>query len=98
MQSVIDQAALLGTNYLDLPSYYQNSLLSVLSLDEFRVQNEVNNYIKENYNSSNIKVLKINVLNNEIYIDIVLNHYLPFEIPYRFISINATTSAKLMLD
>ncbi|MFM7989161.1 MAG: pilus assembly protein TadG-related protein, partial [Candidatus Fonsibacter sp.] len=34
LQSVIDQAVLLGTNYIDSNSYYNNSLLNVLNLDE----------------------------------------------------------------
>jgi hypothetical protein len=94
----VDQAALLGTNYIDYYSYYHNSLLSILNLDEIMAKNEVINHIEENYESSEINNLKIDIKSNEVHIDILLNHRLPFDVPIRFVTIKATTSAKLMVD
>ena len=66
LQSILDQAVMLGTNYIDSNSYYNNSILNTLNLDENLVKQQI--------------------------------HDLPFEIPFKFVKINATSSAKLMLD
>lgn len=98
LQSTIDQAALLGTNYIDLDNYYHNSLLAGLNLDKTDVQVSVHQYIREKYDDSSITNLKIDVFSNEVLIEIFLRHYLPFEIPFKSVSIKAISSAKLMVD
>lgn len=98
LQSIADQAALMGTNHIELNSYYRNSLLSVLNLDEISVKSEVNRHIFESFEFSDISKLNISVKNNEVLVDILLNHDLPFGFPFKSVSINATSSAKLMVD
>lgn len=89
---------MLGTNYIDSNSYYNNSLLNVLNLDERIVKQEVTQHIRQIYDFSKINKLSIDVKNNEVLIDILLEYDLPFEIPFKFVTINATSSAKLMLE
>lgn len=94
----MDQAVLLGTNHIELNSYYRNSLIDNLNLDEIKVKSEVNRHIFEYYEFSDINKLNISVKNNEVFVDILLNHSLPFAFPFKFVSINASSSAKLMVD
>ena len=98
LQSTIDQAVLLGTDYIDQNSYYHSYLLSILNLDESKVKSEVSRYLADFYDSSEINNLRIEVKNNEIFVDILVNHHLPFGFPFKFATINATSRAKLMVD
>lgn len=88
----------MGTNYIDSNSYYNNSILNILYLDESVVKQEVTQHIRQIYDFSKINKLSIDVKSNEVLIDISLEYDLPFEIPFKFVIINATSSAKLMLE
>ena len=67
LQSTIDQAVLLGTDYIDQNSYYRSYLLSTLNLDESKVKSEVSRYLADIYVSSEINNLKIEAKDNEVF-------------------------------
>ncbi len=88
----------MGTNYLDIESYYRNPLLINLNLDGIRVISEIEGFMKSNYQNQSITFLNTKVVGNEITVEISVNQQLPFQFPFEFVRISALSSAKLVVD
>lgn len=98
LQSVLDQAALMGTNYLDLESYYHNSLLNTLQLDKEKITIVIDDFLTSNYSNKGVNYSRINVIGNEVTVELSINQQLPFQFPFEFVRINGLSSAKLVVD
>ncbi len=88
----------MGTNYLDIESYYRNPLLINLNLDGIRVISEIEGFMKSNYQNQSITFLNTKVVGNEITVEISVNQQLPFQFPFEFVRISALSSAKLVVE
>ena len=54
LRNVVDQAALIGTNQIELNYYYSQGLIKDLQLDDVEVHRKITSYLKETYVSSEI--------------------------------------------
>ena len=59
LRNVVDQASFVGTNQIDLDSYYKLGFSRNVALDSSKVQEEVLNFVESNYDKR--EIIRINV-------------------------------------
>lgn len=97
LRNVVDQATLVGTNQIDLDSYYKFGISRDVALDNSGVQEKVTNFIESNYDKSEIIRIKVETLDSNISVFVEKKCNLPFGFGLSFVKISAMASAKLQV-
>jgi hypothetical protein len=97
LRNVVDQASLVGTNQIDLDSYYKFGISRDIALDNSKVQESITNFIESNYDKSEIIGIKIETFDSNVSIFVEKKCNLPIGIGLNFVKISAMASAKLQV-
>jgi len=97
LRNVVDQASLVGTNQIDLDSYYKFGISRDIALDNSKVQESITNFIESNYDKSEIIRIKIETFDSHVSVFIEKKSNLPIGIGLNFVKISAMASAKLQV-
>lgn len=97
LRNVVDQAALIGTNQIELNFYYNQGLTSNLQLDDVEVQHKITSYLKETYDPSEILTIKIDTAGSEVNVLVEKKSILPIQFGISDVKISAIASAKLQV-
>lgn len=98
LRNLVDQAALLGTNQIEMASYYKSSQLNDVKLDSVEVSKAVNDFVKDSYLDSDISRLILETNNSEVSVFIEIKSKLPIGIGIDFVKVSALASAKLQVN
>jgi hypothetical protein len=97
LRYVVDQASLVGTNQIDLDSYYKFGISRDIALDNSKVQESITNFIESNYDKSEIIGIKIETFDSNVSVFVEKKCNLPIGIGLNFVKISAMASAKLQV-
>ena len=97
LRNVVDQATFVGTNQIDLDSYYKFGISRDVALDNSRVQEKVTNFIESNYDKSEIIIIKVETFDSNISVFFEKKCNLPIGFGLSFVKISAMASAKLQV-
>lgn len=98
LRNAVDQSVLVGTNEIDLVSYYKNGVSEDIQLSQIGVQKNVKDYLESIYLDSEIVKLEIQLDTSEVSVYIQKKVKLPIGIGINFIKISASASAKLQVN
>jgi len=97
LRNVVDQASFMGTNQINLDSYYKNGITREIALDNTKVQESVINFIESNYEKNDFVRIKVETFDSNVSVFVEKNCNLPIGIGLKFVKISATASAKLQV-
>lgn len=97
LRNVVDQASFVGTNQIDLDSYYKFGISRNVALDRSKVQEEVINYLESNYDKSEIIRIKVETFDSNVSVFVEKKCNLPIGLGLSFVKISAMASAKLQV-
>jgi hypothetical protein len=97
LRNVVDQASFIGTNQINLDSYYKNGITREIALDNTKVQESVINFIESNYEKNDFVRIKVETFDSNVSVFVEKNCNLPIGIGLKFVKISATASAKLQV-
>jgi len=97
LRNVVDQASFVGTNQIDLDSYYKFGISRDVALDNSKVQEKITNFVESNYNKSEIVIIKIETFDSNVSVFVEKKCNLPIGFGLNFVKISATASAKLQV-
>ncbi len=97
LRNVVDQAALIGTNQIELNYYYSQGLTKDLQLDDVEVHRKITSYLKETYVSSEILTIRIDTAESEVNVLVEKKSSLPIRFGISYVKISAFASAKLQV-
>jgi len=97
LRNVVDQASFIGTNQIDLESYYKYGLTREIALDNRKVQETIINFVESNYDKKDFIRIKVETFDSNVSVSIEKNCNLPIGIGIKFAKISATASAKLQV-
>ena len=95
LRNVVDQASLLGTNQIDLDSYYKYGISGEVTLDHSKAQESIINFIASNYQQNEIIRIKVETIDSDVSVFVEKKSKLPIGIGLTFVKISAMASAKL---
>ena len=98
LRNIVDQAALSGTNQIDLNSYYNSQLVNNVNLNSSQVENQVRLFIKSMIKEQEILNLNISIIGDEVSVTIEKKSKLPFGIGLNYVTVSAVASAKLQVS
>ena len=97
LRNVVDQASFVGTNQIDLDSYYKFGISRDIALDRLKVQEEVTKFVESSYDKSEIIRIKVVTLDSSVTIFVEKKCNLPIGFGLSFVKISAMSSAKLQV-
>lgn len=97
LRNVVDQASFVGTNQIDLDSYYKFGISRDVALDNSKVQESITNFIESNYDKSEIIRVKVETFDSNVSVFVEKKCNLPIGIGLNFVKISAMASAKLQV-
>ena len=97
LRNVVDQASFVGTNQIDLDSYYKFGISRDIALDRLKVQEEVTKFVESSYDKSEIIRIKVDTLDSSVIIFVEKKCNLPIGFGLSFVKISAMASAKLQV-
>ena len=97
LRNVVDQASFVGTNQINLDSYYKFGISRDVALDSLKVQEEVINFVESNYDKSEIIRIKVETFDSYISVLVEKKCNLPIGFGFSFVKISAMASAKLQV-
>lgn len=97
LRNVVDQASFVGTNQIDLDSYYNFGISRNVVLDSSKVQEEVINYVESNYDKSEIIRINVETFDSNVSVFVEVKCNLPIGFGFSFVKISAMASAKLQV-
>jgi hypothetical protein len=95
---VVDQAALVGTNKIDLESYYTSELTDRLILDSKEVDKSIRDFVLRRYPGEEILKLEILTDRSQIRVNIEKKSILPFSIGLTHVKVSASATAVLQVN
>lgn len=97
LRNVVDQASFVGTNQIDLDSYYKFGISRDVILDKLKVQEAVTVFVENNYDHSEIIRIKVETFDSNVSVFVEKKCNLPFGLGLNFVKISAIASAKLQV-
>lgn len=98
LRNVVDQAALVGTNKIDLESYYKSELTDRLILDSIEVDKSIRDFIKGRYPEGEVTKLEISTDKSQIRVNTEKKSHLPFSIGLTHVKVSASATAVLQVN
>lgn len=98
LRNVVDQAALVGTNKIDLESYYTSELTDRLILDSKEVDKSIRDFVLRRYPGGEIIKLEILTDRSQIRVNIEKKSILPFSIGLTHVKVSASATAVLQVN
>jgi hypothetical protein len=97
LRNVVDQASFVGTNQIDLDSYYKFGISRDIALDRSKVQEEVIKFVESNYDKSEIIRINVETFDSNVSVFVEKKCNLPIGFGLSFVKISAMASAKLQV-
>ena len=97
LRNVVDQASFVGTNQIDLNSYYKFGISRDIALDRSKVQEEVTKFVESNYDKSEIIRINVETFDSNVSVFVEKKCTLPLGFGLSFVKISAMASAKLQV-
>ena len=97
LRNVVDQASFVGTNQINLDSYYKFGITRDIALDVSEVQAKVIKYVESNYDKSEIIRVNVETFDSNVSVFVEKKCNLPIGFGLSFVKISAMASAKLQV-
>ncbi len=98
LRNVVDQAALIGTNQINLEYYYTTELSDQVILDSREADKFIRDFVNARYQAAEVIKLEIVTLNSQVSVNIEKKSYLPFSIGLDHVKIRASATAMLQVN
>lgn len=98
LRNVVDQAALIGTNQINLEYYYTTELSDQVILDSREADKFIRDFVNARYQAAEVIKLEIVTLNSQVSVNIEKKSYLPFSIGLDYVKIRASATAMLQVN
>jgi len=97
LRNVVDQASLIGTNQIDLDSYYRFGISREVTLENVKVKESVVSFLESNFQKNEFIRITVETFDSTVSVFVEKNCNLPIGIGLNFVKISATASAKLQV-
>ena len=98
LRNVVDQAALIGTNQINLEYYYTTELSDQVILDSREADKFIRDFVNARYQAAEVIKLEIVTLNSQVSVNIEKKSYLPFSMGLDYVKIRASATAMLQVN